>query len=173
MPASDPQLIKHIRIDISSQRLQLLQGERLLREYPVSTARNGPGEVFGSGCTPRGRHRIRLKIGAGCPPETVFVGRRPTGESYSPELAERYPGRDWILSRLLWLTGCESGRNRGGRCDTLRRFIYIHGTSDGDHLGLPVSHGCVRMDKADIVELFDRVDVGTQVEICEFWGRDA
>lgn len=173
MPAGDPQLIKHIRIDIASQRLQLLQGERLLREYPVSTARNGPGEVFGSGCTPRGRHRIRLKIGAGCPPETVFVGRRPTGESYSPELAERYPGRDWILSRLLWLTGCESGRNRGGRCDTLRRFIYIHGTSDGDHLGLPVSHGCVRMDKADIVELFDRVEVGTQVEICEFWGGDA
>lgn len=173
MPAGDPQLIKHIRIDIASQRLRLLQGERLLREYPVSTARNGPGEVFGSGCTPRGRHRIRLKIGAGCPPETVFVGRRPTGESYSPELEERYPGRDWILSRLLWLTGCESGRNRGGRCDTLRRFIYIHGTSDGDHLGLPVSHGCVRMDKADIVELFDRVEVGTQVEICEFWGGDA
>ncbi len=173
MPAGDPQLIKHIRIDIASQRLQLLQGERLLREYPVSTARNGPGEVFGSGCTPRGRHRIRLKIVAVYPQEPVFVGLRPTGESYSPELEEHYPGRDWILARLLWLTGCESGRNRGGRCDTLRRFIYIHGTSDGDHLGLPVSHGCVRMDKADIVELFDRVEVGTQLEICEFWGGDA
>lgn len=173
MPASDPELIRHIRIDIASQRLRLLQGDRLLREYPVSTARNGPGEVFGSGCTPRGRHRIRLKIGAGCPPETVFVARRPTGERYSEELARRYPERDWILARLLWLGGCEPGRNRGGLGDTLRRYIYIHGTPDSDHLGTPVSHGCVRMDRADIIELFDWVEVGTQVEIGEFWGGDA
>jgi L,D-transpeptidase YbiS len=101
-----------------------------LAVYPVSTARNGPGERRGSGCTPRGWHRIRIKIGAGLPLDTVFVGRRPTGEIYGPELAARHPERDWILTRILWLTGLEPGRNRGGECDTLRRFIYIHGCPD-------------------------------------------
>ncbi|HUM89885.1 MAG TPA: L,D-transpeptidase [Candidatus Competibacter sp.] len=156
-----------IRISISDQRLTLAVGEQLLAVYPVSTARNGPGERRGSGCTPRGWHRIRLKIGAGLPLDTVFVGRRPTGEIYSPELAARYPERDWILTRILWLTGLESGRNRGGECDTLRRFIYIHGCPDTAPLGVPLSHGCIRMHNQDLLALFEEVMVGDRVLIAD------
>lgn len=156
-----------IRISIPDQRLTLAVGEQLLAVYPVSTARNGPGERRGSGCTPRGWHRIRLKIGAGLPLDTVFVGRRPTGEIYSPELAARYPERDWILTRILWLTGLESGRNRGGECDTLRRFIYIHGCPDTAPLGVPLSHGCIRMHNQDLLALFEEVAAGDRVLITD------
>jgi L,D-transpeptidase YbiS len=155
----------HIRIHLPTQTLGLWRRGECLASYPISTARNGPGEQSGSGCTPRGRHRIRIKIGAGAPENAVFVGRRPTGEVWSPELAARYPERDWILTRILWLSGCEPGRNRGGACDTLRRFIYIHGTPDSEPMGVPRSHGCIRMRNRDLLELFDRVDVGTTVEI--------
>ena len=154
-----------IRIDLASQRLTLSAGERLLACYPVSTARNGPGERRDSGCTPRGWHRIRLKIGAGLPPGTVFVGRRPTGELYSPELAAAHPRRDWILTRILWLTGLESGRNRGGECDTLRRLIYIHGCPDSEPVGKPLSHGCIRMHNQDLLALFEQVAAGDRVLI--------
>lgn len=156
-----------IRISIPDQRLTLAVGEQLLAVYPVSTARNGPGERRGSGCTPRGWHRIRLKIGAGLPLDTVFVGRRSTGEIYSPELAARYPERDWILTRILWLTGLESGRNRGGECDTLRRFIYIHGCPDTAPLGVPLSHGCIRMHNQDLLALFEEVAAGDRVLIAD------
>lgn len=156
-----------IRISISDQRLTLAVGEQLLAVYPVSTARNGPGERRGSGCTPRGWHRIRLKIGAGLPLDTVFVGRRPTGEIYSPELAAHYPERDWILTRILWLTGLELGRNRGGECDTLRRFIYIHGCPDTAPLGVPLSHGCIRMHNQDLLALFEEVAAGDRVLIAD------
>lgn len=135
------------------------------RRYAVSTATNGPGERHGSGCTPRGRHRVRLKIGAGCPAGAVFRGRRWTGELYSDALAAAQPGRDWILTRILWLTGVESGRNRGGTVDTLRRFIYIHGCPDEEPMGEPRSHGCIRMRNRDLMELFDLVSAGTPVEI--------
>ncbi|MGD8932998.1 MAG: L,D-transpeptidase [Chromatiales bacterium] len=156
-----------LRIDLSRQRLILYQGQRALRSYAVSTALNGPGERFSSGCTPRGLHRIRLKIGAGCPRDAVFVGRRPTGEVYSAELAAAQPGRDWILTRILWLTGQEPGLNRGGAVDTLRRFIYVHGCPDSAPMGVALSHGCIRMRNRDLLELFDRVDNGTLVEIVE------
>lgn len=156
-----------IQISISDQRLTLAVGEQLLAVYPVSTARNGPGERRGSGCTPRGWHRIRLKIGAGLPLDTVFVGRRPTGEIYSPELAAHYPERDWILTRILWLTGLELGRNRGGECDTLRRFIYIHGCPDTAPLGVPLSHGCIRMHNQDLLALFEEVAAGDRVLIAD------
>jgi hypothetical protein len=155
----------HIEIDIPTQRLRLWRRGALLAECPVSTARNGPGEQHGSGCTPRGRHRVRLRIGAGCPENAVFVGRRPTGEVFGPELAERFPDRDWVLTRVLWLTGVEPGRNRGGTVDTLRRFIYIHGCPDAEPMGVPRSHGCVRMRNRDLLALFERVDNGTPVEI--------
>jgi lipoprotein-anchoring transpeptidase ErfK/SrfK len=112
-------------------------------------------------------HRIRLKIGAGCPRNAVFVGRRPTGEIYSAELAAAQPQRDWILTRILWLSGLEPGRNRGGSVDTLRRFIYIHGCPDNVPMGVPLSHGCIRMRNRDLLELFERVDNGTLVEIVE------
>lgn len=154
-----------IRISIPEQRLTLLAGGRIAALYPISTARNGPGEQYGSGCTPRGWHRIRIKIGAGLPPNMVFVGRRPTGELYSSELAARYPERDWILTRILWLTGLESGCNRGGDCDTLRRFIYIHGCPDETPIGSPLSHGCIRMRNHDLLELFERVRAGDRVFI--------
>lgn len=156
-----------ILISIGEQRLRLFRGSEAVAVFPVSTAVNGPGELNGSGCTPRGLHRIRLRIGAGCPSGAVFVGRRFTGEVYSPELAARYPERDWILTRILWLTGLESGRNRGGNCDTLRRFIYIHGTPDSEPVGLAASHGCIRMRNADLLSLFDAVATGDLVDITE------
>jgi lipoprotein-anchoring transpeptidase ErfK/SrfK len=157
-----------LRISIAAQSLTLFDdaGNAVLR-YPISTARNGPGERRGSNCTPRGRHLVRAKIGAGAPLNTVFVGRRPTGEIWSPALAAAHPGRDWILTRILWLSGCEPGFNRLGEVDTMRRYIYIHGSPDTVPMGVPGSIGCVRMRNADIVELFDRVPAGTAVEIVE------
>lgn len=157
-----------ININIGLQRLDLLgdNGE-ILKRYSISSARNGVGERNGSFCTPRGRHIIRAKIGAGQPFNTVFVERRPTGEVYSPELARNCPGRDWILTRILWLSGCERGYNRMGHVDTMRRAIYIHGSPDTADMGKPGSRGCVRMHNRDIVELFDLVPVGTEVEIRE------
>jgi lipoprotein-anchoring transpeptidase ErfK/SrfK len=131
----------------------------------VSTSKHGAGEVRGSHKTPRGRHVIRAKIGAGAPLNTVFRGRRPTGEVYSAELAGAHPRRDWILTRILWLSGIEVGRNRLGNVDTMRRYIYIHGTPDSETLGLPGSIGCIRMANRDIVELFDLVPAGTVVDI--------
>ncbi|HAO33576.1 MAG TPA: L,D-transpeptidase [Candidatus Competibacter sp.] len=156
-----------IQISIADQRLTLSAGGRLRACYPVSTARNGPGERRGSECTPRGWHRIRIKIGAGLPLGTVFVGRRPTGEIYGPELAARHPNRDWILTRILWLTGLELGHNRGGECDTLRRFIYIHGCPDSEPTGKPLSHGCIRMHNHDLLSLFEQVAAGDRVLIAE------
>jgi len=147
--------MNQLHIHLARQELELWQDDGLVARYPVSTA--APGEQCGSGCTPRGRHRIRLKIGEGCPLNTVFVARRPTGEIYTPELGARYPERDWILTRILWLTGEESGLNRGGECDTLRRYIYIHGTDREDLIGQPVSHGCIRMKNNDLLELFNLV----------------
>jgi L,D-transpeptidase YbiS len=154
-----------IRISIPEQRLDLLEGGAVAASYPVSTARNGPGEQRGSGCTPRGWHRIRIKIGAGLPINAVLTGRRPTGEIYGQELAARYPERDWILSRILWLTGLETGFNRGGNCDTLRRFIYLHGCPETAPMGVPLSHGCIRMRNREVLELFERVDAGDRVWI--------
>ena len=156
-----------LRIDLSRQTLTLYEGDRAVNTYAVSTALRGPGEEAGSGCTPRGLHCIRLKIGAGSPVGAVFVGRRPTGEIFSPELAAAQPERDWILTRILWLTGLEAGRNRGGTVDTLRRFIYIHGCPDSEPMGVARSHGCIRMRNRDLLELFERVDNGTRVEIEE------
>jgi lipoprotein-anchoring transpeptidase ErfK/SrfK len=154
-----------ILVDLASQSLDLLDGDRLLKGYSVSTARRGPGERQGSGCTPRGPHRVRIRIGEGCPEGAVFVGRRPTGEIYSTELARQYPDRDWILTRILWLTGLEPSRNRGGSLDTLRRYIYIHGCPDREPMGVARSHGCIRMRNLDLIELFDLVEAGTLVEI--------
>lgn len=155
-----------IKINISAQTLAHYDDAgNLLRSYIVSTAINGAGEEKNSHCTPRGQHIIRAKIGAGLPINTVLVGRRPSGEIYTPQLGEQYPGRDWILTRILWLSGCEPGYNRLGSCDTMRRYIYIHGTPDERVLGLAATHGCVNMRNADLLELFERVSVGTMVHI--------
>jgi L,D-transpeptidase YbiS len=155
-----------IRIDIAAQLLELTDAHGApLKRYAVSTSKHGVGELNGSFCTPRGKHIIRAKIGAGAAPNTVFVKRRPTGEIYSVALAERYPGRDWMLTRLLWLSGCEPGFNRLGPVDTMRRYIYIHGSPDSATMGKPGSIGCVRMHNRDIIELFDLVEAGTPVEL--------
>ena len=160
--------MSRIRIRLSAQTLDLFDDQgKLLRSYSVSTSKNGAGEQCDSDCTPRGKHVIRAKIGAGLPLNTVFVGRRPTGEVYTSELGERQPGRDWILTRILWLSGCEPGFNRLRQVDTMRRFIYIHGTSDEQGIGQPVSHGCIRMRNRDVAELFDQVAPGTPVDILE------
>jgi L,D-transpeptidase YbiS len=157
-----------IEISIGRQSLRLLDDEgRELKRYDVSTARNGAGEIQGSNCTPRGQHVVRARIGTGQPSNTVFIGRRPTGETWTPELQARHPERDWILTRILWLSGCEPGRNRLGNVDTMRRYIYIHGSPDSVEMGTPGSIGCIRMRNADIVDLFDRVPHGTPVEISE------
>ncbi|WP_200284109.1 L,D-transpeptidase family protein [Rhabdochromatium marinum] len=152
-------------MSLAEQRLAWLGESGRCRLYAISTALNGPGEVQGSGCTPRGLHRVRLKIGADAAPGCVFRARRPTGERYSPALAAQYPERDWILTRILWLTGLEPGRNRGGQCDTLRRFIYIHGCPETEPMGVPRSHGCIRMHDADLIELFDLTPPGALVRI--------
>jgi len=157
----------YLHIKLSEQRLRVWKGGRLLREYPVSTAVRGAGERLGSEQTPRGWHRIRALIGGGCAPGSVFVGRRPTGETYSEELARCYPQRDWILTRILWLCGNEPGRNRFGAVDSMRRYIYIHGCPDSEPMGEPRSHGCVRMRNRDIIDLFDQVQAGFPVLIEE------
>jgi lipoprotein-anchoring transpeptidase ErfK/SrfK len=154
-----------IQINIAEQRLALLRRGQPVAEYVVSTSRYGPGEREGSGGTPRGRHVVRASIGAGLPSGAVMRGRRPTGEIWSPELAARHPGRDWILTRILWLSGMEPGRNRGGDVDSMRRFIYIHGAPDSEPMGVPFSHGCVRMRNAEMMALFGQVVPGTPVHI--------
>ena len=153
-----------IEISIADQALRL-STTGSCHFYSVSTAVNGIGEQSGSGKTPRGWHRIAAKVGAAQPENAVFVGRRPSGEIYSETLAEKYPQRDWILSRILWLQGLEVGRNRLGNVDTMRRFIYIHGTPDSEPMGVAKSHGCIRMRNKDLLELFDLVEADTPVWI--------
>lgn len=159
--------MKAIRVDIASQTLELSEDGAVLRRYLVSTSRNGVGQKNGSFCTPLGRHVVRARIGGGAAPNTVFVKRRPTGEIWSEELAARHPGRDWMLTRILWLSGCEPGFNRLGEVDTMRRYIYIHGSPDTTVMGRPGSIGCIRMHNRDIMELFDLVEAGTPVEIVD------
>ena len=154
-----------IRISLARQALDLVDDDIVVRTYPVSTSKFGAGERSGSHRTPRGRHLIRAKIGAGQPLGAVFRGRRPTGEVHDEALAREFPERDWILTRILWLSGTEIGKNRLGDVDTMRRYIYIHGAPDSDPMGVPGSIGCVRMSNSDVVDLFDQVDVGMVVTI--------
>ena len=155
-----------ISIDVPSQTLTLHdETGDVLMQTQVSTAKNGMGEQMGSNCTPRGEHVIRAKVGAAQPLNTVFVARRPSGETYSPGLRALYPQRDWILTRILWLSGLEPGKNRLGNVDTMRRHIYIHGAPDEDPMGIPGSHGCIKMRTQEVIELFDRVPPGTPVTI--------
>lgn len=157
----------HIVIDVRTQQLTLWNKEKCLFQAAVSTGKNGVGELQNSGCTPRGWLTIKAKIGEGCAENSVFVGRRATGEIYSPELDAQYPQRDWILTRILWLGGLEPYKNRYGAVDTLKRFIYIHGCPDSCPMGVPQSHGCIRMRNVDVMQLFDMVDVGMKVQIVE------
>lgn len=165
--------MSEVRIDVSlaAQQLYLYQpsdeGDILLCQFAVSTARNGAGELEASFCTPRGAHRIAQKIGADAPLFSVFKARVETGEIWTPELDAEEPGRDWILSRILWLEGLEAGKNQGGDVDSHDRYIYIHGTNEEDKIGSPVSHGCIRMRNTDVAALFECVQIGTRVDIRE------
>ena len=158
---------KRIEINITEQRLRLFNGEELVKEYPVSTAKSGPGESMDSECTPRGAHVIAEKFGDNCEPNTVFVSREPTSEIYQPALREQHPDRDWIVTRIMWLSGLEQGVNQGGNVDSHDRYIYIHGAPEDVVMGKPGSRGCVRMRNEDVIELFDTVDTGTSVFITE------
>lgn len=165
--------MSEIYIDVSLVEQQLFlyqtsdEGDILLRQFPVSTARNGAGEQTGSFCTPRGAHRVAQKIGEGAPLFAVFKARVATGEIWTPQLDAEEPGRDWILSRILWLDGLEPGKNHGDNVDSHERYIYIHGTNEEDKIGTPVSHGCIRMHNADVATLFDLVSVDARVNIRE------
>ena len=159
-----------IEVSLSLQICRVLldnEEKTCLFEASVSTAKNGPGELVNSECTPRGRHQIRACIGEDMPSNTIFVGRRPTGQIYSEALSAQFPERDWILTRILWLSGLEVGRNRLANVDTMQRYIYIHGCPDSLPIGKPLSHGCIRMHNRDLLVLFDLVKVGTQVTIHE------
>lgn len=162
-PRKTPQ--KHIKISLKRQEMTCFERERPVLRFVVSTGAAGAGCRMGSGCTPTGRHIIRAKIGAGLDPYAVLVGRRPTGEIWTPKLHGMHPERDWILGRILWLSGCDVGHNRLGQVDTMRRYIYIHGTAPVAPMGEPRSHGCIRMRCEEVVQLFDWADVGTGVEI--------
>jgi lipoprotein-anchoring transpeptidase ErfK/SrfK len=156
-----------LHISLADQCLYgFAQGQLCLR-LPVSTAMNGAGERNGSGCTPRGLHQVRAKIGASLPQGAVLRGRRWTGEIWTPVLHAQFPGRDWILTRILWLSGCEPGLNRLGPVDTFRRYIYLHGTPDSEPMGVALSHGCVRLRNADLLHLFDQVPLHCPVRIDE------
>lgn len=156
-----------LKVSIEEQRLVFIKDNKLELDVSISTATNGPGELFGSECTPRGLHKIRAKIGTDCEENAVFVARRPTGEIFDVGLRENNPMRDWILTRILWLSGLEVGKNRLRNVDTMRRYIYIHGCPETDKMGVPSSHGCVKMRNADIIKLYDMVEVGTTVRIFE------
>jgi L,D-transpeptidase YbiS len=155
-----------IEISIKQQTLTLFDDDGGVKaKYLVSTATNGAGCEKDSGCTPVGVHIVRAKIGEGCELNAVLVGRRPTGEICTPELMAQSPERDWILTRILWLSGKEIGKNRLGNVDTMQRYIYIHGSPDLTEMGKIGSHGCVRMKNSDVITLFDAVAVGTRVFI--------
>lgn len=156
-----------LHISLADQSLYGFANGRLQLRFAVSTALNGAGERNGSGCTPRGLHQVRAKIGEGLPFAAVLRGRRYTGEIWSPDLHVQFPGRDWILTRILWLSGCELGLNRLGDVDTFRRYIYIHGTPDTEPMGVPLSHGCIRMRNSDLIKLFDCVPPHCAVQIDE------
>jgi lipoprotein-anchoring transpeptidase ErfK/SrfK len=160
--------MSRVEIKLSSQTAELVDDQgRCVRRYQVSTSRHGAGERNGSFCTPRGRHTIRAKIGAGQPVNAIFVKRRPTGEIYNDELARQFPDRDWILTRILWLSGCEVGFNRLRDVDTMRRYIYIHGAPDSTAMGSPGSIGCIRMHNNDLLDLFEQVSAGDEVHLVE------
>ena len=154
-----------MEVSISDQRLTLFRDGAAPKVFAVSTAKNGPGERMNSFCTPCGAHVIAEKIGAGAAPGTVFVGRKPSGEVFVPALRTQHPDRDWILTRILWLSGTEPGRNLGGEVDSHDRYIYIHGAPADVPMGQPGSAGCIRMTNDDVIWLFDHVNVGTPVLI--------
>ena len=156
---------RYLYVSVAQQTLRLIDNKQTVFDVKIATAKNGVGEQSGSECTPRGWHKIRAKIGADCPENTVFAGRRPTGQYWSEQLQKKHPGKDWILTRIMWLSGQEVGFNRLGQQDTMRRYIYIHGCPDNNPMGIPSSHGCIKMQNSEVMALFDLVETGIPVFI--------
>jgi len=146
-----------IHVSVQKQKLDLRQGGKIIRSFPVSTSRFGLGSEEGSNKTPLGRFKVGEKIGHEMPSGTIFRSRRPLqADEPLPET------EDWITSRILWLDGLDEEN-----ANTRDRFIYIHGTKHEDRIGTPDSHGCIRMRNADVIELFTLIDEGTPVLITE------
>ncbi len=154
-----------VEVSISQQLLTLYKGTKIVKTYSISTAEKGAGNQKNSNQTPLGNHIVRAKIGKGDAINTVFVGRRKTGEIYSTKLAKQNPNRDWVLTRIIWLSGTEKGKNRLQNVDSMQRYIYIHGTPDTEPMGVPASHGCIRMNNLELVELFDLIEVQAAINI--------
>ena len=143
-------------ISIADQKMILLRDGQFFTSYPVSTSKFGVGDQPGSYATPLGVLRVKDKIGHGLPAGAVFKSRQPTGEV----LPINAPGRDPIVTRILWLEGTDE-KNR----NSYRRYIYIHGTPEERNIGRPVSYGCIRMRSADVIELFDTVGLNSKILI--------
>ena len=165
MLAEFSELKQFININISKQTLIFFQDNKAVLTFLISSAIKGTGQQIGSEKTPLGKHIVRAKIGTNLPVNAVLKGRRYTGEIYNADLAKQFPDRDWILSRILWLSGSEVGRNRLGAVDSMRRYIYIHGTPDTEPMGIAESHGCIRMRNKDVIQLYDQVHPGCSVNI--------
>ena len=157
--------MRRVHISINQQTLTCFENDQQVFSFVISSALNGVGQQSGSGQTPLGDHYIRAKIGSDAPACSVFVGRRATGEIYTDALAAQFPNRDWILTRIMWLCGTEHGVNRLGNVDSMRRYIYIHGTPDTEPMGVAKSHGCIRMRNDDVLKLYDWVPAGCPVKI--------
>jgi lipoprotein-anchoring transpeptidase ErfK/SrfK len=146
---------KTLHISVRDQRLTLKSGDKSIRDYPVSTSRFGVGSEAGSMKTPCGRFRVAEKIGADAASGTIFKDRKPIEPADESAMSG-----DLVMSRILWLDGLEEKN-----ANTRDRYIYIHGTNHEAKIGEPTSHGCIRMKNADLIELFDLVDVDTPVVI--------
>lgn len=152
-------------VDISSQRLCHFRHGNLRKCYPVSTSRFGIGSVAGSNRTPLGMHYVRRRIGGDASSGSIFRGRVNIGKIASIEGRPRATGKDYVTSRIMWLSGLDQGLNKGPGVDSYSRYIYIHGTHEEGLIGRPASHGCIRMRNADVIELFDQIPLKTLVWI--------
>ena len=155
----------YIEIDISEQRLYLIESLDIKASYPVSSSKYGEGSIENSFKTPLGFHVVKEKIGEGAEKNTIFKSRINTRRS--ADIIEEYQDSDddFVTSRIMWLDGAEEGKNRGGSVDSFSRYIYIHGTHEEGLIGTKASHGCIRMFNADAIELFERIKKGTKVLI--------
>lgn len=156
-----------IVVDVSEQQLFLMQDDEVVKTYPVSTSAYGIGNEAGSNKTPLGTHKIAQKFGDGAPLGTLFRARVDTGRIVPIYTDRTRSTEDIVATRIMWLEGLEPGINKGQGLDSHSRYIYIHGTQEEGYIGEPASHGCIRMNNTDVIELFDAVEEGTLVEIQE------
>ena len=154
-----------IDIDISQQRLYLKKNDDLIKSYPISSSKYGEGSIENSNMTPLGLHVIKEKIGTDVPINTLFISRINTKRTVNIENSRNKTKDDHITSRILWLDGLEEGKNKGKGVDSYSRYIYIHGTHEEGLIGEKASHGCIRMLNNDVIDLYDHVNIGTEVYI--------